>query len=45
VYQFASDELIEQAALGALMIVVTGLLPVILLNRTISTSRTRRSHA
>ncbi len=44
VYQFASDELIEQAALGALMIVVTGLLPVILLNRTISTSRTRRSH-
>ncbi len=33
VYQFASDELLEQSALAALMIVVAGLLPVLLLNR------------
>ena len=41
VYQFASDELIERASLGALMIVLAGLLPVILLNRTLSATRTR----
>ena len=39
VYQFASDELIEQAALGSLLIVACGLLPVALLSRTISDSR------
>ena len=33
VYQFASDELLEQSALSALLIVLVGLLPVILLNR------------
>jgi iron(III) transport system permease protein len=36
VYQFASDELLEQCALAALAIVVTGILPVIILSRTIS---------
>lgn len=39
VYQFASDEQIEAASLGALLIVVAGLLPVLLLSRAISTSR------
>lgn len=39
VYQFASDEQIEVASLGALLIVVAGLLPVLLLSRAISTSR------
>ncbi|WP_083261112.1 ABC transporter permease [Microbulbifer aggregans] len=33
VYQFASDEMLERSALGALMIVLVGLLPVILLSR------------
>jgi len=33
VYQFASDELLEQSALAALMIVIAGLLPVLLLNQ------------
>ena len=36
VYHFASDEMIEQSAPGALFIVLTGLLPVIILSRTIS---------
>ena len=39
VYQFASDEQIEAASLSALLIVVAGLLPVLLLSRAISTSR------
>jgi iron(III) transport system permease protein len=39
VYQFASDELLGQCALAALMIVVAGLIPVYLLSRTISQSR------
>jgi iron(III) transport system permease protein len=39
VYQFASDELLEECALGALMIVAAGLIPVMLLSRTISRSR------
>lgn len=38
VYEFASDELIEMAALGSLMIVAVGLIPVLLLNRTVSSS-------
>ena len=36
VYQFASDELLEQSALSALVIVLVGIIPVILLDRTIS---------
>ncbi|ASJ72511.1 ABC transporter permease [Granulosicoccus antarcticus] len=39
VYQFASDELIGEASLGALLIVLTGLAPVILLTTTIDRSR------
>ena len=36
VYQFASDEMLEESALGALLIVLVGLLPVILLSRSIA---------
>ncbi len=36
VYQFASDEMIGESALGSLFIVLVGLLPVIVLSRTIS---------
>lgn len=39
VYQFASDELIGESALAALLIVVTGLIPVILLSITLDKSR------
>lgn len=39
VYQFASDELIEQASLGALGIVLAGLVPVIVLSRVITATR------
>lgn len=39
VYQFASDELIEQASLAALGIVISGLIPVVILSRTAATSR------
>ncbi len=39
VYQYASDELLEQCALAALMIVVAGLAPVLLLSRTIARGR------
>ncbi|KAA3622624.1 MAG: iron ABC transporter permease [Proteobacteria bacterium] len=39
VYQYASDEMIGEAALGSLTIVLVGLMPVLLLSRTISTSR------
>lgn len=42
VYQFASDELIGQASLGALLIVLTGLIPVILLTLSIEGTRERR---
>lgn len=35
VYQFASDEQLELAALGAVLIVLVGLVPLILLNRSI----------
>ena len=38
VYQFASDELLEQCALSALVIVIVGIIPVILLNRSINRS-------
>ncbi len=39
VHQFASDELLEESALGALTIVAAGIAPVILLSLTISKSR------
>ncbi|MHC8493328.1 ABC transporter permease [Thalassospira sp. SM2505] len=39
VYQYAKDEMIEQAALGALTIVLVGVVPVIMLSRAISKSR------
>ena len=32
-YQFAHDELIEQASLPALLIILAGLLPVIFMNK------------
>ena len=35
-YQYAKDEMIEQAALPALMIVLTGLIPVVLLNYSVT---------
>ncbi|RED49662.1 ABC transporter permease [Aestuariispira insulae] len=44
VYQFASDELLEESALGALTIVAAGILPVILLSRAIRTSRPGHSN-
>nr|WP_298415845.1 iron ABC transporter permease [uncultured Halomonas sp.] len=39
VYQYASDSLLEMAALPALVIVVVGVLPVIIISRTIVASR------
>ena len=39
VYQYASDELLEESALGALSIVVAGILPVILLSVSVIHSR------
>lgn len=39
IYQFAKDEQIERAALGSLVIVVVGLVPVILLSHAISKGR------
>lgn len=36
VYQFASDELIEQSALSALVIVLVGIIPIVLLDKSIS---------
>ena len=39
VYQYASYELLEECALGALTIVVAGVVPVILMSRTITRSR------
>jgi iron(III) transport system permease protein len=35
VYQFAKDELLERAALPALIIVLTGIVPVIIMNAAI----------
>ncbi|MBX2885847.1 MAG: iron ABC transporter permease [Granulosicoccus sp.] len=43
VYQYASGELIEQSALGALLIVATGLLPVILLSKSIDRTRKEKT--
>ena len=39
VYQYASDELLEECALGALTIVAAGVIPVVLMSRTIARSR------
>jgi iron(III) transport system permease protein len=39
VYQYASDELLQESSLAALLIVATGLIPVLLLSRTIDHSR------
>ncbi len=39
VYQFASDELLEQSALSALTIVIAGVVPVILLSRAMNRAR------
>ena len=39
VYQYASDELLEECALAALTIVVAGILPVAIISRTITRSR------
>ncbi len=35
VYQFVSDEMLERGALGAIVIVLVGLLPLIWVNRTL----------
>ncbi|WP_166261402.1 ABC transporter permease [Marinobacter salicampi] len=39
VYQFASDEMLSRTALPALVIVLAGILPIILMSRSIGTSR------
>ncbi|MDE0797346.1 MAG: iron ABC transporter permease [Alphaproteobacteria bacterium] len=39
VYQFASDEMLEECALGALTIVAAGVIPVILLTRVMGRNR------
>ena len=45
VHQFASDELLEESALGALAIVAAGILPVIILSATIHDTRPGHSGA
>ena len=45
VYQYASDELLEECALGALTIVAAGVIPVVLMSRTIARSRPGHRHA
>ncbi len=40
VYQFASDEMLTRTGLPALVIVLAGILPIILMSRSISNSRT-----
>jgi iron(III) transport system permease protein len=35
VYQYAKDELLEQAAMPALFIIVVGIVPVVLMNATL----------
>ncbi|WP_404363177.1 ABC transporter permease [Marinobacter sp.] len=39
VYQFASDEMLSRSALPALVIVLAGIVPIILMSRSISSSR------
>lgn len=43
VYQFASDELLEQSALSALTIVIAGIVPVVLLSRAMRSAQEQRS--
>ena len=43
VYRLASDERLAEAAPGALLIVLAGVLPVILLSRAIARSRELKS--
>lgn len=43
VYQYASDERLAEAAMPALLILLTGLLPVILISRQVARSATRRT--
>lgn len=42
VYQYASDEMLEECSLAALLIVLVGIVPVILLSRTITATREKR---
>jgi len=42
VYQYASDEMLEKCSLAALLIVLVGVLPVILLSRSITATRKQR---
>ena len=44
VYQLASDELLEESALGALTIVAAGVIPVAIISRTITRSRPGHRH-
>ena len=39
VFQYASDEQFEQASLGAITIVIAGIIPVVLLSRAIRSAR------
>jgi iron(III) transport system permease protein len=41
VYQYAKEEMLEQCALAALLIVIIGIIPVFVLNKTINSSYTR----
>ena len=41
VYQFAKDELLEEAALPALVIVVSGIIPVMLMNAALNQIKNR----
>jgi len=45
VYQYASDEMLEECSLAALLIVLVGIVPVIMLSRTITATRGQRSAA
>ena len=38
VYQYAKEEMLEQCALAALLIIIIGVIPIIVLNRTINLS-------
>ena len=38
VYQYAKEEMLEQCALAALLIIIIGVIPVIVLNKTINLS-------
>ena len=39
VFQYASDERMEQAALAALLLIIAGLIPLILLNRSLESNQ------